>query len=62
MATFYTLLHHEKSKWLLNVRENNSSGLAVIGIFQKNQLKNKYVEIKMENVSRKEGYCDIFIK
>ena len=40
----------EKSKWLLNVRENNSSGLAVIGIFQKNQLKNKYVEIKMENV------------
>ena len=51
MATFYTLLHHEKSKWLLNVRENNSSGLAVIGIFQKNQLKNKYVEIKMENVS-----------
>ena len=62
MATFYTLLHHEKSKWLLNVRENNSSGLAVIGIFQKNQLKNKYVEIKMENVSWKEGYCDIFIK
>ena len=28
----------------------NSSGLVVIGIFQKNQLKDKYVTSKMENV------------
>ena len=28
--------------------KKNSSGLAIIGIFQKHQLKDKYVEIKME--------------
>ena len=28
----------------------NSSGLVVIGIFQENQLKDKYVTSKMENV------------
>ena len=50
MVTFYTFLHHEKSKWLLNVHEKNSSGLVVIGIFQENQLKDKYVMNKMEKV------------
>ena len=39
-----------------------SSGLLVIGILKENQLKDKYVISKMEKVSGKEGYCDIFIK
>ena len=30
--------------------KKNSSGLAVIGIFQENQLKDKYVTNKMEKV------------
>ena len=47
MVTFYTFLHHEKSKWLLNVHEKI---LVVIGIFQENQLKDKYVTNKMEKV------------
>ena len=50
MGTFYTFPHHEKSNWLLNVHEKNSSGLVVIGIFQENQLKDKYVTNKMEKV------------
>ena len=47
MVTFYTFLDHEM---LLNVHEKNSSGLMVIGIFQENQLKDKYVTNKMEKV------------
>ena len=42
--------------------KKNSSGLVVIGIFQENQLKDKYVTNKMEKVQWKEWYCDILIK
>ena len=54
MVTFCTVLHHEKSKWLLSRHEKKkkkkSSGLVVIGFFQENQLKDKYVTNKMEIV------------
>ena len=29
MVSFYTFLHHEKSKWLLNVYEKTFTGLVV---------------------------------
>ena len=46
MVTFHTFLHHEKSKWVLNVHEKNSFGLVVIGILKENQLKDEHVTNK----------------
>ena len=51
MVTFYTLLQHEKSKWLFNIHEKkNYSRVIVIGIFKENQLKDIYVTNKMQKV------------
>ena len=48
MVTFYTFLHHRKSNWLI-VHEKISSGL-IVRYFKENQLKDKYVTNKIEQV------------
>ena len=50
MANFCTFFQHEKRELLLNIHGKNSSGLVVKGIFQENQLKDKYVTNKKEKV------------
>ena len=43
MVTFYTSLHHEKSKWLFNVHEKNFFWTCSKVFLKEHQLKDKYV-------------------